>query len=37
MNYVENIVYLTSDYVILDKFVRLFFGILALFIRGEFL
>lgn len=31
MNYVENIVYLTSDYVIRDKFVILFSGILALF------
>lgn len=37
MNYVENIVYLTSDYVIRDKFVRLIFGILTLFYRGEFL
>ncbi len=34
MNYAENIVYLTSDYVIRDKFVRLIFGILTLFIRG---
>lgn len=37
MNYVENIVYLTSDYVIRDKFVRLIFGILTLFYQGEFL
>lgn len=34
MNYVENIVYLTSDYVIRDKFVRLVFGILTLFLSG---